>query len=321
VRFATSGELRRLDLTPLTRLLPAIWEEWANLQFDGTGALVNPMTSARVDALSLLSGTHRRAGAEYRITVTKPRLELPENRRREFEKDAAKLSRRGADHTGWSDHHARKRAASVQVGVDHEHLRATLIEDSPQRLALSIAAEKEPWTVDVTVTRQRLPRVELEGHIDLTSAFEADGLPGCLAWFIGGRGAGSAVVELGALERNGRAIEAEGHANRFSGDFRTEARTSATTWGVDARGSLRARGLFRTVLWFAGGRVRKHVERTVAEIWAKSDQATADLSAALAQLDSDTEAEGGPTPFVHRCLWDEDFDGGLGQLRIDRQHP
>lgn len=321
MRVETSGELRRLDLSPLIELLPPLWDEWANLQFDRKGALVNPMSSVTVDGLALVSGRHRQKGAVYRATISTPKLELPETRQAEFAKEADKLSRRRASQEQWAEHLERKRAASEQVGVDHEHVRATLTEDSSRALAFTAAAEGKAWTLDVEVLRQRLPRIKLEGRIDLTATFKAEGTPGCLAALFGGSGRGTADVDLARLDNGGRLVEAEGRANRLRGDARIDVHPSLSRWKVEGRLGVRARGLARPLLWFGGGRLRRGMERSYSEAWASSEEAVNELAAGLEELRRSITAEGGAAPFVHRALWDDDFDGGLDQLRIDRKKP
>jgi hypothetical protein len=321
MRVETSGELRRLDLAPLIELLPPLWDEWANLQFDRQGALVNPRSGVAVDGLELLSGRHRQNGAVYRATISTPKLEVPEARQAEFAKEADKLSRRRASQEQWAEHLDRKRAASVQVGVDHEHVRATLIEDSSRALAFSAAAEGKAWTLDIEVLRQRLPRIKLDGRIDLTATLKSEGSPGCIAALFGGTGRGTADIDLEQLDNGGKLVDAEGRANRLRGDARIEVRPSLSRWKVEGCVGVRARGLARPLLWFGGGRLRRGMERSYSEAWASSDQAVNELAAGLEELRTSITVEGGAAPFVHRALWDDDFDGGLDRLRIDRKRP
>lgn len=182
-----------------------------------------------------------------------------------------------------------------------------LAEDTPSRLAGTVASAARAWSVDVVVDRRRLPRVEARGRVDLTALWRSEDMPGCLAMLFGGKGSGTAVVDLGALERGGRLVDGDGRANRFAGDVRIEVRSSVARWSIDGRGSLRGRGLARPVLWFTRGKIRRSVELDLAERWASSAQAMADLAAQLRQLQVDVAAEGGPGPFVHRALWDDTF--------------
>jgi hypothetical protein len=318
MRFETAGELRRVDLASIIDVLPALRDEWAGLRFDRDGRLINPLTGDTVAALTLLDGRHRQPGAVYRLTVTSPKLELPEERRAEFEKEARKLSKRNAKQERWNDHFARRRKASVRVGTEEERFAATLREDNARRLAFSLSHEDDHWTVDVVVDHGRLPKVELNGHVDLTASFKADGTPGFLASILGGTGGGTAVVDLRTFERGGPIVDAEARANRFRGSARLEVRTSATRWAVSGDGTLRARGLGLPVLWFAGRRVRRSVDRSLAEFWASSESQMGELEKELSGLRTGIEDEGGPAPFVLRALWDKDFDPGSESLRRGR---
>lgn len=319
MKLRTSGDLRRVDLAPIIDLLPMLRDEWASLQFDRAGRLINPLTGDTVAALALVDGRHRQAGAVYRITMTSPKLQRPEDRGAEFEKEAPKLSQRNAKQEKWKDHLAGRRKASVQVGTEQDHVALTLRQDNARRLAFSVSDGDEHWTVVVDVEHGRLPKVELEGQVDLTASFKADGTPGWLAAFLGGTGGGSAVLDLGTLERSGPAVEAAGRANRFLGRVQIEVRTSATRWALAGDGALRARGLGRPVLWFAGRRLGRSIDRSLAAFWASSESRMAELEKQMSHLRTAIEDEGGPAPFVRRALWDKDFDPGSQSLRRGRR--
>lgn len=321
MRFETAGELPRLDLAPIVDLLPALRAEWSELRFDAAGRLVNPLTGGTVDALALLGGRHRQPGAVYRLTVTLPKLELPDERRAEFEKEARKLSRRNAKQAQWDEHFARRRGASVQVGTEQEHVRATLREDDSRRLACSVSDEDEHWALDIVLEHGLLPKIDLDGRVDLTASIKANGTPGCLATFLGGTGDGSAVLDLGTLERSGRVIEAAGRANRFRGSAELDVQASATRWVVTGDGRLRARGLGRFVLWFAGRPIRRSVDQSLREFWASGESQAAELEKEISQLRAAVEEEGGAAPFVRRALWDDDFDPGLDSFRVRPRKP
>jgi hypothetical protein len=314
VRFESSGDLRRLDLTSVVGLLPALRDEWAGLQFDRDGRLLNPLTGDTAAALTLVGGRHRQPGATYRITVTSPKLELPQGRRAEFEAEARELTRHRAQAEQWKEHAARRREASVQVRTQQEHFAASVREDNAHRLAFSVSDEPTTWTVDVDVEHGRLPKVDLDGQIDLTAVIQADGTPGCLAGLLGGTGRGAAVLELGALERGGQVVRANGRANRFRGSAKVDMQASATTWTVAGTGSLRARGLGRLVLWLAGRRIRGSIDRSVAELWTKGETRTIEMEQQLSRLRDAIETDGGSAPFVHRAIWDKGFDFRLGPL-------
>ena len=301
-----------MDLTPIVDVLPALREEWAGLQFDGSGTLVSPLSGDAVPALRLVAGRHRQPGATYRITVTSPKLELSEARRREFDDEAQKLTRDRATSEQWRSHAARRREASVQVGTRQEHFEATLHDDNQRRLKFSVSDEPATWTLDVEIEHGRWPKVDLNGRIDLSAVLRADGTPGCLAGFLGGTGRGSAVLELAALERGGQAIRAEGRANRFRGSAKANIRASATKWILDGTGSLRARGLGRLVLAFAGRRVRDGINGSIDEFWTKAR--TNEWEQHLSQLRDQVDATGGPGPFVRRAIWDRDFNQGFGAI-------
>ena len=206
----------------------------------------------------------------------------------------------------------------MQVGTERDHYALTLREDTARRLVFSVSDEAEHWTIHADVEHARLPKIELKAHVDLTASFKADGAPGWLAAMLGGTGVASAVFDLATLERSGRAVHADGRANRFRGNARLEVRASATRWAISGEGALRARGLGRLVLWFAGRRIRRSIDGALAEFWASSESRTAALQKETSRLRTAIEKEGGPAPFVRRALWDEDFNFGLESLRSHR---
>jgi hypothetical protein len=302
-------------LSPVVELLPPLREEWAGLEFDPGGRLLNGLTREPVASFALLDGRHRQAGARYRTTITTPKYDLPEERRAEFEKESRKLSQRNAKQEAWSDHFARRRAASIQVGTEEQLLTLTLRDDSSRRLAFAVSDETEHWTVEVDLEHGRLPKVHISGTLDLTARLKADGTPGCLSGIFGGTGAGTASLDLATVERDGSLLVAEGQANRFKGNAGIDVRTSPTTWAVDGKGVLRARGLARPIMWFAGRRVRRSIDESLAEFWTDSESHMRDLDREIQRLRAAVTEEGGAAPFVRRALWDEDFDLGLDSVR------
>ncbi len=314
VRFTTSGELQRIGLSPIVDLLPALREEWAGLKFGRDGQLINALTGRPVTSFALRDGEHRQLGARYRATVTTPKYELPEDRRAEFENESRELSERNAMQEAWNDHFARRREASIQVGTKENLLMATLREDNSKRLSFLVSDEHQRWTVEFDVEHERLPKIGISGTIDLTAQLKADGTPGCLSTILGGTGVGAGTVDLAAAERGGRAVDAKGRANRFGGSLMVEVRASASKWAIDGRGVLGARGIARPILWFAGRRIRRSIEKSLAEFWSVSASHMSDLDRELQRLRAAIAKEGGTAPFVRRALWDEDFDPGLDPL-------
>ena len=315
MRFTTSGDLRRVDLSPFVELLPALREEWAGLKFDRDGQVLNALSGEPVTSFALVEGRHRQPGAQYRATVMTPKYDLPDSRRAEFEEELRNLSRRNADQEAWDDHVARRSQASVRVGTEVQLLTARLREDSSRRLRFSLSGQQERWTVDVDLESGRLPRIRISATLDLTAQLEDDGVPGCLSSFLGGIGKGAGTVDLATTERDGRAVEMEGRANRFRGSLQVDVRTSASKWAIDGRGTLGARGMARPILWFAGRRIRRSIEKSLADFWLESEAKMNDLDRGIRRLRAAIAEEGGAAPLVRRSLWDENYDPGLDKPR------
>ncbi|MGY6499856.1 MAG: hypothetical protein ACXIVQ_03015 [Acidimicrobiales bacterium] len=308
MRFRTKGDIRRIDLSPALELIPALRDEWADLTFDRKGRLVNPLTGDTVDALVLQSGRHRESGAVYRLTVRTPEWDLPEDRKEEFHEELLAISEGPPSPDAWADYSARRQAASVQVGAIETHTRLTLRTDDLRVLAVDVTDESENWTVELTIEHGRTPRLHLAGRADLTAVLRELRTPGCLARRFGGSGEIVAAIDLGALERDARAITVDGHANRFGGSASVDVQTSAARWRISAGARIRTQGIARPVVWFFRRRIRRSLKAGLDEFWPTVDESVASLARDLHALRRVVDAEGGPNPFVHRVLWDDDFD-------------
>lgn len=306
MKITTSGTLRRVDLAPAVDLLPALRDEWAGLKFDHDGWLINPLTQERVDTVRLVGGRHRRPGARYRIAT--PEVDLPEDQRAEFDAELEALAHSGADQAEWEDHFVRRQAASVPTGTDEHVLTFTLRGDDMRSLGGTLTDDSGHWSVDVDVHHRRLPAIDLRGAVDIDALLLATGTPGCLARFLGGRGEGTATVDLATIEGDGRSVDAEGHAGRFHGSVQMHTRTSPTEWQLDGTGTLRARGLARPIQWIVGRRLRRRIEASLTSWWADAEPRLRSLRAEMDQLRSAIEHEGGEAAFVRRALWDDTFD-------------
>jgi hypothetical protein len=67
VRITSEGDVRRVDLAMLRRLIPPLWSEWANLEFTSEGWLRDPDTGQPLGILRLVHGRHRVPGARYTV--------------------------------------------------------------------------------------------------------------------------------------------------------------------------------------------------------------------------------------------------------------
>jgi hypothetical protein len=312
VRLGTSAEIRRIDLGPVLDLLPPLRREWAELEFDGTGLVVNPITGQSMEQVTLVQGPHLQAGAVYRVVIRSPRLEVPEHRAAELDDELRRLVDRKAGREEMRRHAGRRREASIVVGTDEAVSRVVLRDDGARRLACTITREGERWTIDAALDDARLARLELSGRIDITAALRSDGLPGCLAGLLGGTGEGRGVIDLSRLEApGGLLVEADGRANRFAGRGKVNVKASRTRWRVEIRGTVRGKGLGRLALLVARRPIRMGVERRLAELGGSEESWTADLERDIGELRRAIDAAGGAAGFVHRSLWEPGFDPGF----------
>lgn len=267
----TSGAVRRIDLAQAVKLLPPLFAEWARLEFDGSGAVINPITREPMSALALVAGRHRAPDARYRVTIETPR---PDG-----------------------------------SGVDVSTSFVTLTKDDAYGMAATISEDRGRWAVNVDIQRGVLPRIEAAGWVDLTAMIKDEVGVGCLAGLLGGSGEGSATLDLATLTgQGGRLFEANGHANRFRGAGRADVVGSAAEWKLDAALSLRARGLGRAVLLVMGRRIRRALEDQIKRYWESAADRVTTAETDLRLLATEVERVGGEEEFVHRALWDPNFD-------------
>lgn len=310
MRFKTSGVLSRVDVSPVLDLYPPLRDEWAALEFSSSGEALDPTTGESRTSFTLLEGRHRTVGARYQAIVEKPLYDLPEDRRAEFDAEwrTIELGREGD--AARRELVARREAASVRVGTDEQHLVLTVREDSHRRLVFSVSERDRPWTIDVEVEHDRLPRVTVHGTTDLTAVLQEQEYPKLACRFFGGTAEGSVKIDFGTIDENGRAIRARGRANRFRGGLAVDVRTARSDWTVDARVTLRARGLARPLLWVFRRRIRTAVDGAMASFWERSHDALEGWEREMRHLRALIVEEGGARPFVRRALWDDDFDLG-----------
>lgn len=312
VKLATSGEIRRIDISPLLDLLPPLREEWATLEFDSSGYVVNPLTREPIDQFTLVAGRHLQARAVYRARLRVPRLEVPEHRAAELDDELCQLVDRKASRVEMREHARRRREASSVIGVDEVVATVVLLDDDAGRLACKITQEHDRWSVDVAIDEARLPRIELSGRIDLTAALRAEGLPGFLAGLLGGSGEGQGQVDLSHLEGpSGRLVEASGRANRFTGSGNVDVNALLTSWQVEGTVTLQGHGLGRLAILVGRRAIRKSMARQLAQLWDSKESWTSDFEQYIEELKQAVEAAGGAANFVHRSLWDPGFRSGF----------
>ena len=294
MRLATSGSVRRVDITLLVGAIEALRAEWAALRFGADGALMNPVTGAPHPDLRLVEGRHRVPGARYELVTRTPVLEPDPAGQRE----------------------------AIQTGVTETTSTAVLRTDDSRRLAVTIGDATQLWSVDVDMVHARLPRFDVAGRFDATAMIAAEGVPGCLSRLLGGVATGMATVDLSAIERRGRTklVDASGRFNRFRGNGSVNVKTSARTWDVTARAAVRGKGLGRLVMLFAGGRLRAAFDEATATFWDDAATAMDEAARDLARIGDLVATEGGVSTVIHRLIWEEGYGDRLdAQLGTESQ--
>jgi len=304
MRFSTSGSVRRIDLGTVAEVVRALTDEWAALRFDRDGRPINPVTDEAVDQVRLVGGTHRSPGARYEIVSVSNVVEADPEQLQAL--DAEMLTGMDVD---WAEYDRRRAAISTVTGTQESRDTVVLHEDDSRRLVLELLDPNELWTATLAVVHGPLPRLELSGGQDVTRAIAAEGLPRPLARLFGGLASGSGFVDLALLDRRGSTTvaEASGAFNRFRGDARVDVKTSARSWRVSVKASVKARGIGRPMLLFLRSRLKKAFDRGAASVWAQADAQVADLERQLVAFRRLAETEGGIDRVMHRSLWEPGY--------------
>jgi hypothetical protein len=190
-----------------------------------------------------------------------------------------------------------------------EPVFATLTHDDQRRIVATISDKRGRWTADVELERERLPTIDLTVRVDLAAFASTDATPGRIDRFLGGRGGGRATVDLRTIEGSGGTlVDARGRVNRFRVAGRGDVDTGPASWSVDAALSVAGRGLGRVVMLLGGRRLRRYFDRTLQKFWQTAEARTSRAERVLQRLSDAVQHEGGETAFVHRALWDPDFE-------------
>jgi hypothetical protein len=307
MKVRTSGTLRRIDLQPALACIPALLAEWAELRFDRSGMMLNPLTGEPQRAFKLVAGRHRRPGARYEVTTEAPVYDLPEHLKAGFNLEWQRLRREGVGFSSPESENLlrRQREASVQVGTTTSTIVATLTHDDGKRLAASVTEPGGFWTVDASFIRERQPALSLdEGRLDLTTMLRKNAVPGCLARLLGGVGAGRANLDLAALDgHGGPLLVADARVSRFRGNVTANVRPARRDWQVAATLTVKARGLARPVLWIFGKRLRRTLDEAFDTFWTDSPRRIDELEDTLRKLSADADQAGGLGDLIRRELW------------------
>ena len=313
MRFSTGGAYERLDLDAVLGLVPSLLVQWADLRFAPDGRVINPETGERQRSLALTDGQHRKRGARYVATVRVPKMGLPEDLVDGFEAERASLRARNATPGEWQAAAERRRLAQVQVGVDHEDMHLELTRDDRKQLAATVTDASKEWRLQATLHRRVPYRLEIEVQAELDGFFGDERGTGCLSWTLTPAD-GSLVMDLGALERDGRLLKARGRAGRFGGTAIVDIEVTPAGWDVTARVRVRGRGWTRPlsapILWFG----RKPFSEAIDDAWQDLIDHHVQIARQLAELRDLSHESGGADRFVHRALWDSAFRTELDQL-------
>lgn len=302
MRLSTSGRVPRVDHSLLVEVLVPLREEWAALRFDAAGDVVNPVTGASIDALRLVEGRHRAAGARYEVTTRTPVTAADPELKRTLE--AELLRRPDPDWTEYGRRLAEITAPTGEVTVSTTGF--TLRADDSRVLAITLADPAALWSVDVDVVHGRIPRVEVAGRADATSMMLAEDVPRWLARRVGGDAAGTATIDLATFEHRGTAtfVDAKGRLRLVRASASATVTPEPAAWDVAATIDVAGRGLGRLALRMFRNRIQRSFDAAAATYWKQLPENAAGLQKFLARLRVVVDGEGGVAPLLHTALWE-----------------
>ncbi len=302
MRLTTSGSIPRFDHSLFVEALVPLREEWAALRFDAAGHVVNPVTGRSSDALQLVEGRHRVAGARYETVVRTPVTAADPERKQAL--DAEML---GTPDVDWTEYGRRLHEISAPTGeIDESIGRFTLRGDDARTLAITLADPTELWSVDIDLLHGRIPRVEVVGRADATAMMVAGDAPRWLARRVGGDASGSATIDLATFERRdtGTFADGEGRLKLVRGAATATVTPTLASWDVAASADVTGKGLGRLALRLFRSRIQRSFDTAAATYWSGLPDTVASLREYLRQLQAVVDGEGGLDALIHLALWE-----------------
>lgn len=279
MRVVVDHRCRRLDLSPVERLVPAAVVEWTGARFGPDGRVLAPSQQPD-DRLRLVAGVHDHPRATYLLAVGDETGEVRDLQVR-LEALSAAGDRRELDVRG---------ADADRAGVWSAAVRLADLPRGP-------------------LAKGRLPSASGTAQVDLATLATTQDAPGwarALLPLVVGR-ALEATVELepAALTGTGaarRLLRASGRCGRWGADLVVEVEEAGTDWRLTCALDLTATGIGRPVLAVVGARrVEGWLRQALEQVAGPSvvDEAERDLR----RTEQETAEAGGPAPYVRTRLW------------------
>lgn len=282
MRVVVEHRCRRLDLSPVERLVPALLQEWTGLEFGPDGRARRPGVAAD-DRLRLTSGRHDHPGATYVVEVPGDDGVVRDRQQVRLDASSASGDRReltvapvpGSEQPGTPGWTARARLADLPRGP---------------------------------LEKPRLPTVSGDLDLDLRPVARHPGMPplvGPLAL----RLVGSALrvegeVRPATLSGTSAAarplVRASGRCGGWHADLAVDV-AAGEEWEATVALDLSARGPGRVVLALVG---RRRVERWLRQALdsVAGPEAIDEEERGLLRTERETARAGGPGPYVRHLL-------------------
>lgn len=279
--------VERLDFSPLSLLLSALFDEWDSLKFDDEGFVINPLTGSSDSRLRISERSHRTENALYVFD------ELEE--------------------------------AQVDAGPAPVPVRFRLIADTHTQVALSYqsapTASPEPgsWTSSLfglLIEKHGWPRGSLSGEVEWLASDSRT-----VRHFIGRSGKGSIEYDFSGLSGADPTTFAEGkyRFGRMRVTGSVELSVVGEQWQFDGSVKVVGKGVARPLVFLSGPLVRRFsrsaIDEELSDIFGDRSDWELDLADLHEELIKTTDAR----TLVQSILWDPDFDDSHIMSRVAAQ--
>jgi hypothetical protein len=277
VRVVVEHRCRRLDLSPVERLVPAAAAEWAAARFGPDGRVLAPSQEPD-DRLRLTAGAHDHPRATYLLAVGDDQGDVQQVQVRLGARSASG-ERRELDV---------RPAGAEPAGVWSATVRLADLPRGP-------------------LEKGRLPSASGEVEVDLRAVAAQEAAPAwaraLLAVVVGSRLHVGADLDPAALSGPTRrtVARASGRCGRWSAALVVDV-DAGTDWRLTCTLDLTATGIGRPVLAVVGARrVQGWLRQALEQVAGPSvvDEAERDLR----RTEAATAAAGGPAPHVRTLVW------------------
>lgn len=256
------------------------------MRFDGE-KLICPLTHGSVGSVRLVSGTHRRAGAQYETTHKMVKYETLDDGTRQ------------------------------EVDAGTTTTISELIEERAQQIIFQVGLDKV-WGGHLEACPTLRPSFDANLAMDVTEWIKtSDKTLGMLSMFIGGQGSAQGAVDVEPLFSSGSLVEGRARFRRFRADLAAHVKLVDRHWLIDTTIRVRGGGIYAPLLWFSSRAMKGAINDALDAI--ESEHAPT-LAARIEIFDRIVTHNGGTSAYLHRILWEPKWREELPE-DLDRSDP